>query len=133
MHVRYKEDSRAWRNNVLFSLAPLLIVVTLLHWRHFITRNVWLACVIALVLLMILACSKPGWFRGYYRVSTWAGFWSSQWVARLLLVCLFVAIITPAGVLLRLFGKDPLKLKRSPNTTSYWRPARSNGPLDRLF
>lgn len=81
----------------------------------------------------IMAWFRPKWFRGYYRFSTWAGFWSSQAVARLVLVFLFWLVIAPAGILLRLLGKDPLALKRSADATTYWRPARQDGSLDRLF
>jgi hypothetical protein len=133
MNIRYKEDPRAWRNSVLFSLAPLIVLTALLRWKHFISHEAWLGATIALLLLGILAWAKPAWFRGFYRASTWAGFWSSQAVARVLLALLFVAIIIPVGVLLRLAGKDPLKLRRSQSLATYWRPARSDSSLDRLF
>jgi len=133
MNIRYKEDPVAWRTNVLLSLAPLIVLTTLLLWRHAISRQVGFASIIVLLGLGTLACLRPEWFRAYYRASTWAGFWSSQWVARVLLACLFVSVFVPTGVLLRLFGKDPLKLKRQQNTSTYWRPARSSGSLDRLF
>jgi hypothetical protein len=133
MNIRYKEDPRAWRNSVLFSLAPLIVLAALLHWRHFISREAWLGATLTLFLIGILACAKSAWFRGFYRASTWAGFWSSQAVARVLLGLLFVVIMVPVGFLLRLAGKDPLKLRRSQNATTYWRPARSDSSLDRLF
>jgi hypothetical protein len=133
MNIRYKEDPRAWRNNVLLSLAPLLVLTALLLWRHLVSQHVGFASIILLIVLGILASLRPGWFRAYYRASTWAGFWSSQWVARVLLACLFIFVFFPAGVLLRLFGKDPLQLKRLQNSSTYWRPARPSGSLDRLF
>jgi hypothetical protein len=33
---------------------------------------------------------------------------------------MFYVIFTPAGLLLRLFGKDLLRLKYDPNSTTYW-------------
>jgi hypothetical protein len=133
MKVRYNENPQAWRNSVLFVLAPLIVLATLLHWRHVISREAWLVSIVALLSLGILVWARPTWFRGFYRASTWAGFWSSQLVARVLLAGLFMLMIVPAGVLMRLSGKDPLKLKRSQNPTTYWRPAKSGGSLDRLF
>jgi hypothetical protein len=133
MNIRYKQDPRAWRNNVLLSLAPLIVLTALLLWRHLVSQQVGFALIIVLLVLGILASLRPGWFRAYYRASTWAGFWSSQWVARVLLACLFIFVFVPAGVLLRLFGKDPLKLKRLQNSSTYWRPARPSGSLDKLF
>ena len=33
---------------------------------------------------------------------------------------LFFVTVTPVGLLMRLFGKDPLRLKREPAAESYW-------------
>ncbi len=41
---------------------------------------------------------------------------------------LFYTAVTPTGLLLRLFGKDLLRLRRGPNATSYWIERRSPGP-----
>jgi len=133
MNIRYKEEPGSWRNSVLFALVPLLVLAALLFWRHILSRHLWLAITLTLLLLGVLACVRPSLFRGFYHASTWAGFWSSQAVARVFLVLLFLVVIVPAGVVMRLLGKDPLKLKRSPNSTSYWRAAGSDSPLDRLF
>ncbi len=122
-----------WRKSTMLSVLALLLLSTLFRWRHLLTTAVWLGALLALAGLGALAWVRPRCFRGYYRFSTWAGFWSSQWVARAALAVIFVAIITPAGLVLRLLGKDPLHLKRSPNATSYWKPAKKAGSLDRLF
>ena len=39
---------------------------------------------------------------------------------------LFFAVVTPIGLLLRLLGRDPLRLRRNEALASYWlaRPAR---------
>jgi hypothetical protein len=133
MKVKYKEDSRAWRKNTLLSVLALLVLSSVLCWRRVLPVELWRAVMALLIVVGITAWCRPGWFRGYYRFSTWAGFWSSQAVARLALALLFVLVMAPAGIILRLLGKDPLSLKRSPGATSYWRPARQEGPLDRLF
>ena len=41
---------------------------------------------------------------------------------------LFYTAVTPTGLLLRLFGKDLLQLRRDPNATSYWIERRPPGP-----
>jgi len=40
---------------------------------------------------------------------------------------LFFFVFTPAGLLARALGKDPLRLKRQPQSTSYWIPRESTG------
>jgi hypothetical protein len=46
----------------------------------------------------------------------------------IVMLLLFVTTIIPIGALLRLFGKDPLRLRRDPATTSYWLPREPPGP-----
>ncbi len=41
---------------------------------------------------------------------------------------LFYTAVIPTGLLLRLFGKDLLRLRRDPNATTYWIERRPPGP-----
>jgi hypothetical protein len=133
MNVKYSQDPKVWRKSTLLTALALTILCTFLRWRHFLPTGVWGAALASMVCVATLAWFRPQYFQIYYRFSTWAGFWSSQWVARVALAAIFVGIIAPAGIVLRLLGKDPLRLKRSGQTTSYWRPAKQGGSLDRLF
>jgi hypothetical protein len=133
MKIKYKEDTRAWRKSTLFTVFGLLLLSSVLQWRHVLSRGIWAIGVVILVCLGLLACARPAWFRQYYRFSTWAGFWSSQAVAWLFLAVIFVIIITPAALVMHLLGKDPLRLKRSEGAKTYWIPVKRNGSLDRLF
>ncbi|HLH55013.1 MAG TPA: hypothetical protein VKY92_15495 [Verrucomicrobiae bacterium] len=133
MSIKYKEDPAAWRKSTLLSLLGVAVLSAVLRWRHVLSPVGWAAVMGLLPCLTAATLLKPEWFRGYYRFSTWAGFWSSQGVARVALAVVFVLFITPAAILMRLMGKDPLQLKRSPEATSYWRPARQDSSLDRSF
>jgi len=50
----------------------------------------------------------------------------------ILLTIVFVTVVTPLGLLLRLFGSDPLRLKRDPKASTYWieRKQRAFAPED---
>jgi len=50
----------------------------------------------------------------------------------ILLTIVFVVVVTPLGLFLRLFGSDPLRLKRDPKATTYWieRKQRTFAPED---
>lgn len=133
MKAKYKEDPRAWKKNTLLTVLGLLVLSSVLCWRRVLPVGPWRGVLVVLILAGMLAWFRPQWFRGYYRFSTWAGFWSSQAVAWVALALLFALVIAPAGIVLRLLGKDPLCLKRAPSATSYWRAARQESPLDRLF
>ncbi|HZR19134.1 MAG TPA: hypothetical protein VFE51_17740 [Verrucomicrobiae bacterium] len=132
MNVRYKEDPGAWRKSTLLSVLGLALLSAFLRWRRVLPGQAWLIALAVLGCVAILAGARPRWFRRYYRFSTWAGFWSSQCLARIFLAFLFVLIFAPAAMLMRLAGKDPLRLKRSAQA-SYWTSAKKSSPLDRLF
>lgn len=41
---------------------------------------------------------------------------------------LYVTTIVPIGIIFKITGKDPLRLKRDPNATSYWIKREPPGP-----
>lgn len=41
-------------------------------------------------------------------------------VSQVLLRAIFYGVLTPLGLLFRLFGRDPLSLRRAPGQASYW-------------
>lgn len=51
-----------------------------------------------------------------------------RFVSPIALAILFYAVFTPIGGLMRLAGKDPLKLRRDPGAASYWTPRQPPGP-----
>jgi hypothetical protein len=133
MKPKFKEDPGEWRKSVLWAALGLALVSSLLRWRHHLANEKWLLLLLALAAVSLCAVLQPRWFRGWYRLSLRLGFYSSQFVGRCVLLLFFVFIITPAGWLLRLAGKDPLQLKRPPNAQSCWLPSKEASPLDRLF
>ena len=56
-----------------------------------------------------------------------------QMMGRILLTALFLLVVTPMGLLLRLLGKDLLQLKRPAKAESYWRAAKTANQFDRMF
>ncbi len=133
MKLIYKENPKEWRKSALLTALGLALVSSLLRWRKHLPPNYWYAALAALAFVAICVMLQPRWFRGYYRLSLWLGFYSSQFVGRCVLVVFFIFALTPIGWVLRLLGKDPLQLKRPPNATTYWHQARECNPLDRLF
>ena len=133
MKLQFKEDPKEWRKSALLALLGPAILISLLRWRRHLSVNVWLAVLGAIAVLAVGALMWPRHCRGWYRLSLRLGFYSSQFVGRVVLAVLFIFILTPLGIVLRLAGKDPLRLKRPRDSDTYWHPAPSPGPLDRLF
>jgi predicted membrane metal-binding protein len=50
-------------------------------------------------------------------------------VTPLVMGVLWLAVLTPIGLLMRLFGRDPLRLKRQPAAKSYWIERSPPGPI----
>jgi hypothetical protein len=133
MKLTYREDPKEWRKSIWLMALGLAIVSSLLRWRRHLPVNVWLVLLLGLGLVALAALVRPRWFRGWYRLSLWLGFHSSQFLGRCALVIFFIFILTPLGLGLRLAGKDPLRLRRPRQAATYWHQARASNPLDRLF
>jgi Kef-type K+ transport system membrane component KefB len=133
MKIRLKEDPKEWRKNTLLTALALAVLSSILRWRGILSTPTWRIALLVLALLSLAAWFFPRCFRAYYRASTRFGFWLSLLLARVILLLVFFAVITPLGWIFRLSGKDALRLKRSGNAITYWSPANPNSPLDRLF
>jgi hypothetical protein len=104
------------------ALLVAAVFAALAGWEIFRHRPTF-AAVLGLVTLAILACaaSQAGamWFyRWWMRLASAIGFVNS----RVLLAVLFYLLIAPVGVLVRLFGHDPLQRRRKKSGDSYWVP-----------
>ena len=133
MKVKLKEDPKEWRKTTLLTALGVVILSTLLRWRRILPGNYWAIALGSMGVVAITAWFWPRWYRGFYRVSTRVGFYSSLAVARVILAILFVVLLTPWSLVMRLAGKDPLHLKRVRGSASYWHPAKETSPLDRQF
>jgi hypothetical protein len=133
MKLKFKEDPKEWRKSALLTALGLAILSSLLAWRRYLSVNAWVPVLGVLALVAAGAWLRPRWCRGWYRLSLRLGFRLSQFIGRCVLMLFFIFILTPVGWVLRLTGKDALRLKRPRAVNTYWLPARDATPLDRLF
>ena len=133
MKLKLKENPNEWRKFAAVMAGALAVLAWLLQARGILPRE-WLvggwAVLAAAVVLSLLA---PRWFRGFYRVGMTVSFHIGQAMGKVLLTLFFLLVLTPLGLLLRLFGQDLLKLKRNRTATTYWQPTKTNREFDRLF
>ncbi|HTR42979.1 MAG TPA: hypothetical protein VMH87_15300 [Pseudomonadales bacterium] len=132
MKLNLKDEPKEWRKTALLTAIALALFSSLLRWRRIIENPVWLAILIGLASVALIAVLRPRWLRGYHLFSMRVGFALSQFVGRVLLVTFFLFILTPTAWVLRLMKKDTLQLK-SRAATTYWQQAKESSPLDRLF
>jgi hypothetical protein len=87
----------------------------------------WWAGGIAVIFLLV-ALAKPALLAGLNRQWMKLGLLLGKIVSPIALGILFYGVITPLGVILRLSGKDPLRLKYDASGDSYWIPRKPPGP-----
>ncbi len=131
--LRLKENPREWQKAVWFGTLGLAILSTVLRWRRILGSTPWAVVLAFLAALALCAWARPAWFRVYYRLASRAGFRVGQVVGFVMLGLLFLLLVTPLGLTLRLARKDPLRLKRSPAAVTFWNTAKPASPLERLF
>ncbi len=133
MRPKLKEDPREWRKFAWAALAALTIVAALL-WRRGTLSAVGFGAVAGLAALLALGVAlRPRPARPFYRAGMTVGFYLGQVIGRVLLAGVFLLVLTPLGLILRLAGKDLLRLRRDPRRASYWEPARFTSHFDRQF
>ncbi len=76
--------------------------------------------VVAVVMPRVLAAPNRLWLK--------FGLLLGRIVSPIALGILFYAVFMPTGALMRLFGKDPLKLKRDAAAATYWVDREPPGP-----
>ena len=79
--------------------------------------------------LIALALVRPAWLALPNLLWFRLGLLLSRVVNPIILFLLYVTCIVPTGVVMRLFGYDPLRLKRDADATTYW-VAHKPSPLE---
>jgi hypothetical protein len=133
MKLKLKDEPKEWRKAAWMSALGLALLSSLLRWRRVLPVAAWGLVLCLLAALAVAAALRPRWFRGYYRFSAKLGFALSQMAGRIVLALLFFIVVTPLGLVLRLLGKDPLRLRRPVGAESHWSEVRGKSSLDRLF
>jgi Saxitoxin biosynthesis operon protein SxtJ len=109
------------------TIAAFLAVVAVLPALHRPPSSVrWWAAALAAAFLA-LALLRSDALRPLNRLWQRLGLLLSRIVSPIVLALLFYAIMSPVGLLMRAFGQDPLRLRRSP-AESYWIVRQPPGP-----
>jgi len=108
------------------AFAVLFLIIALLPLINDGSIRYWaLACA---AVLLGLAFLFPGLLRWPNRQWLRLGGILHRVSNFLIMALLFYLVVTPTGVMLRVFGKDMLRLKRNPSADSYWIVRTPPGP-----
>ena len=132
MKLRLKEDPKEWRN---FTLIFCVVVLALcaLGARKGVGREIVAGGCGAAAIVGLVAIWYPPAFRGFYRGAMTVSFHIGQVVGKVILGAIYLVVVTPIGLALRLAGKDLLELRGKKEKASYWKEARRIGDFERQF
>jgi hypothetical protein len=88
----------------------------------------WAWWLVAAVLFALTGWLIPHWLRPLNRLWTKLGLLLAMVISPLVLAMLFYVCVTPIGWLMRLAGKDPLRLQYEPLAQTYWIRRDPPGP-----
>lgn len=101
-------------------------------WLAWKGRSAWAASFAAMTCLaLFVTFVRPAAFRPLNRLWMGAGALLHALVNPLVMSVIFFLLMTPVGIVMRLFGRDALKLRRGADTRSYWVHRTPPGPAPR--
>ncbi|MEW5795018.1 MAG: SxtJ family membrane protein [Candidatus Zixiibacteriota bacterium] len=110
-------DTKTLRRFGLVMAVPLLIIAAILYWKGYASTP-WWAGVAGLFGLLGLAL--PIVLKPVYIVWMTFAYYLSFVMTFVILTLFFFLVMTPAGLIMRLFGKDPMDRRFPGVRDSYW-------------
>jgi hypothetical protein len=123
---QYVEGSSDRSFGLVIAAVFLLIALGPLRHGHGHTPRWWAVAVAGVLALVALV--KPRLLSGLNRLWIKLGILLGKVVSPIALGILFYGVLTPLAVVIRLTGKDPLRLKLDPAKDSYWIVRKPPGP-----
>lgn len=112
---------------------PALAVV-ISYWVWQLSDATSALCVLTAALVAgAVGVARPTWFRYVYIGWMYAAFPIGWTVSHLVLGATYYLLFTPLGLAMRLFGRDPMRRKFDPTTSTYWIPRKERTDPDRYF
>ncbi len=133
MKLKLKENPREWQKFGVVMAVLLGTISLVLRLQHRIGQSTLILALCGLSFGLLLCLMRPAWFRSFYRVGMTVSYYVGQGMGKVLLAMVFLLVVTPLGLALRLAGKDLLNLKRKTGVMTYWRPAKPAASLEQQF
>lgn len=123
------EPSRRTIVSFAMIMSAALLVIAALQWRRGAPQWVLVTLLSIVAALLLGAAVAPALLRPVYR--GWMRFGEAlAWVnTRILLTLIFFLVVTPTGLVMRLFGRSPIA--RARQTDSYWTDVEPHSYGDR--
>lgn len=112
--------------NFGLTFAVVFAILTIFKWRK--THDISFPLLVASGLFFILALLLPNSLALLNRAWTKFGLLLHKVMNPLVMGVIFFVVVTPMGILMRIFGGDPMRSKFEPNLDTYW--IKKNKELD---
>jgi hypothetical protein len=122
-----RESAGGSDRSFCFLFAVVLAIVALWPLRSSLAPRWW-----ALMLsagLLAAGLLRPSLLRPANRLWTRFGLLLHRLTSPIVTAVIFYALITPTGIIMRLLGRDPLRLRFDRSSATYWLPRNPPGPL----
>jgi hypothetical protein len=111
-----------------FGIVFVVVFAVIGAWPLFHGRPVRGWALLVSTALALVSAVRPGLLHPANVVWMRFGLLLSKVMNPVVTGLVFYAVVTPIGLLMRLFGKDPLRLRREPRAATYWIERQPPGP-----
>jgi hypothetical protein len=132
LEVKATVTRRELRQFSVLWLVFFVLLGGLIYWRSGSLRAAYWVWGIALPLGLI-GIAWPAFMRPIFSLMMLVAFPIGWVVSHAMMLVIFYVVATPIGLIMRLFGYDPLRLKIDKAAQTYWQPRDPNVAAARYF
>lgn len=129
MTTQQKTDKELKEFGMIMGLI-LLIIAGILLWKE---NSIWYAFFSLAFVFILSGVIFPPSLALVERWWTKLGMGMGHVMTHVILTILFIVVMTPIGLMLRLFGKKLLDLTPDPSLKTYWKEVPKDGPASRPY
>ncbi len=111
---------RQVRQFALFWCSGFCCLLSALAYYRYDARPAAMALLLCGLASMVLGGAHPAWMRPIFLGWTAAAYPIGWLVSHVLMAVIYYFVITPIGLLMRLFGRDPLSRRFDRDAKTYW-------------
>lgn len=123
-----RDDTPKTSSDRFFGLLFFVVFLLLALWPLLKGKPVYLLPLGIALAFLAVALIVPKWLAPLNRLWMKFGELLHRIVSPVILGIMFFGVITPMGLAMRALGKDPLRLRRAPEATTYWIDRQPPGP-----
>jgi polyferredoxin len=131
--INSRPTQRQLRQFAVLWLPFFSLIAAWIGWRHGASDRALLGALSFVVAFAGLGLLKPSAVRPVFVALTVAAYPIGWVVGHLLLAILFFGVVTPIGLIMRLFRIDPMQRIWDRTAVSYWQSRRSAEDLENYF